>query len=226
MRASDGAKIRVAIVTNIIPSYRRRFYELIFAMEEFCADVFCFGDNQDAITTCHDEFPDRVHLVKGGCWFDGAVGWQAIPFWSIAKEYDVLVVYGNPRILSNVAISLLYKCLRKNVVIWGQVHTAGASKYTERVRLQWWSLYENFFVYTDREAQSLRDRGFQHRQVVGMNNGLDQDEIEKEKGKWCEYLLKRWRFEKDLQDRVLLLSCARLVPKNEFSFYSCVKVLG
>jgi glycosyltransferase involved in cell wall biosynthesis len=86
----------------------------------------------------------------------------------------------------------------------------------ERLRLAWWRLFSNLLVYTDDEVVYLRERGFSRKLLVGMNNGLNQQELEACAAQFPPQRLAEWRRDMGLEDKTILLSCARLVPKNRF----------
>jgi glycosyltransferase involved in cell wall biosynthesis len=103
------------------------------------------------------------------------------------------------------------------VILWGQGHTAGASPWLERIRLAWWRWFAFILVYTDREVEELRAKGFRSQCIFSANNGLDQDVIEAAARPWDAVALDRWRREQSLAGRATILSCARLDPKNRFA---------
>jgi glycosyltransferase involved in cell wall biosynthesis len=131
-------------------------------------------------------------------------------------HYDIVFIYGNPRLLSNIFASFLLKFLGKKVVIWGQAKTAGPSGYQQKLRLWWWKRFKHIFVYTDVEVEWLRHEGFKSHRLYAMNNGLNQKEINRAIAHWTHARLKHWRTTKALPQRMTLLSCARLTPKNQF----------
>jgi glycosyltransferase involved in cell wall biosynthesis len=141
-----------------------------------------------------------------------------LPVWRLWRDFDAYVFYGNPRVLSNVLWATLFRLLGRRVVLLGQVHSSGANALTERLRLAWWRLFDTILVYTDREAAILKHRDFAGKRVVGLNNGLDQQEIEAAKAAWSTERLASWQAERGLLDRPILLSVSRIVPEKRFDF--------
>lgn len=208
---------RVAIITNVIANYREDFYRRILADEFMAITVFC----QDAIPgmnlkTVHENFAKNVKLIKSIGLAKEKIAWQFLPFWDLYKNHDVLFFYGNPRVLSNVIYSVLFKILGKKVIIWGQAHTAGANPIMEKIRLAWWRFFDYLFLYTDNEIEYLQNKGFKTQKMLGMNNGLNQDEIDHAKAQWSAKRLAEWKKQQGIENKILLLSCARLEPKNQF----------
>ena len=202
---------RVAIITNVIPHYRLAFYQ---RLEEAGLDytVFC----QDHLPgfnlrLVHNQL-ENVHLVRS-LGSERRVVWQFLPVLRLLA-YDVLVFYGNPRVLSTVVWATLLHLLGKRVILWGQAHGAYSDGWSERVRLAWWRLFDSVLVYTDREAEQLRAAGFGR--VVGLNNGLDQRAIDREASKWGNGRLAQWQQMQALDGRRVILSCGRLTMDKRF----------
>jgi len=210
-------KQRVAIITNIIPSYRYDFYRRILAEKTLEIRIFCQPSISGMkLQTVHDKFNNRVKLLKSFGLAKEKMAWQFLPFVQLYKNFDVLFFYGNPRVLSNVFYTVLFKILGKKVVIWGQAHTASANPKLEKLRLSWWRCFDYLFLYTDQEVAYLKNYGFHKQTLIGMNNGLDQRNIETAKAKWTADRLEAWRLERGIADKILILSCARLELKNRF----------
>ena len=210
-------KLRVAIVTNVIASYRSDFYKRIFSNEKIDVKVFCQQSMPGMdLNTVHDEFKEYIRLVRFISMKKEKLVWQFLPILKLYSSYDTIVFYGNPRVLSNVIFSILLKVLGKKVIIWGQAHTAGANSIAEKLRLVWWKLFDYIFLYTDNEVEDLRNKGFKTQQMIGMNNGLSQKEIDLVIKKWSKIDLSKWKVNQGVQDKTILLSCARLEIKNCF----------
>ena len=214
---TPGHALRVAIVTNILPNYRQGFYDRLFSRKDIVATVYCRpsipGLNVRAV---HARYPGRVKLIKGISAKGEALAWQRTPWRALLFDYDVVFVDGNPRILSHALLATLLRVCRRPVVLWTMAHSYRARKVTERLRLRWTRMFDRLFVYTDAEVGYLRERGFTRQTIAAMNNGLDQARIDQVIGEWGESQLAAWRTATGLVNRTLLLSCARLDPKNRF----------
>jgi glycosyltransferase involved in cell wall biosynthesis len=200
----------------VLPSYRRGFYDRLFARQDLVVTVYCQpsipGTNVEPI---HDRYPDRIKLVRSVGWRGEALVWQFTP-WRALLTYDVVFVDGNPRILSHALTATLLRLLRRSVVLWTMGHSYRANARTERIRLLWTRMFDRLLVYTDAETRFLRTRGFASQHIVSMNNGLDQTEIDTAMAAWSEPRLQQWRRAQHLPEGPILLSCARLDPKNRF----------
>jgi len=212
------APIRVAIITNIVPAYRGDYFRRIFADSALKVTIFCQnripGMNLPSI---HAEFGERVMEITYQGLDREKFGWQYLPIKHLLQNFDIYFIYGNPRIISNVAFSLLLRAQGKTVVVEGQLHTGGSFKAFKTIRLAWWRLFKFIYLYNDNEVRQLQQMaGFSNKVMVGMNNGLNQEAINAAIAIWSPPKLLSWRQEQQLQDHLLILSCARLEPKNQF----------
>jgi glycosyltransferase involved in cell wall biosynthesis len=209
---------RIAVITNVIPSYRAPFYDRVVAAIGDKLRIYCQtsipGMN---LHVCHQQFVNNVRKVR--CWstYREKIAWQWLPLVQLLREHDVYVFTGNPRILSTLVLATLLRLIGRPVVIWGQLHTAGAKPCTEKLRLLWWRMFRHILLYTDAEALKMRKLNLRRHNVIGINNGLDQQRIDAEKNRWDAHRLAIWQKNHDLNSRTVLLSCARLEPKNQFS---------
>jgi len=210
-------KLNIAVITNVIPQYREDMYHRLVDNYGNDFHVFC----QDKIpgmnlNTVHKNFNQNVTIIKALSLQKEKLCWQFLPAFKIIKQYDVVFVYGNPRVLSNVIWSLILKTLGKKVVVWGQFHTASSSSLMKKIRLWWWGIFDFIFLYTDKEAEQYRHLCPDVYYVTGMNNGVNQNEVNAAVNKCSQDILDTWAEENDLKDKVILLSCARLDIKNQF----------
>lgn len=213
----DDRTLRIAIVTNIIASYREDFYRRILANGKLDITVYCQASIKGMnLQSAHQHFLQHIRLVKTISLNKEKMAWQFLPLFELYKQYDVFFFYGNPRVISNVVYSLLLKLLGKKVIIWGQAHTAGANIRTEKLRLAWWRLFDYLFLYTEKETEYLWNKGFKTQKMLGMNNGLNQQKIDQVKGYWTTEKLSLWQQQQGIANHTVLLSCARLDAKNQF----------
>lgn len=210
--------MKVAIITNIITVYRQGFYDRLFSNKDFEVTIYCSDHIEGTnLKSIHERYGDRVKIVSRIGLKNEKIGFQFLPFIEIIKSYDVIFFTGNPRILSNILIGFILLFLRNTkVVIWTMAHSYGANNFTENLRLKWTSLYKNIFVYTDKEVDKLRSTGFKKQNIIGMNNGLDQLKIDKQISIWNSYRIDKWKKKMNLESNYILLSVARLIPKNKF----------
>ncbi len=212
--------MRVAIITNVLPTYREGFYNRLFNRQDIQVNVFCQkkipGLN---LKTIHDKYGTNVRIIKFISAKGEKIAWQFLPWKKLIKDYDVIFIQGNPRYLSDLLFGTFLTLIKKNVVLWTMAHSSGANSISERIRLSWSRIFSYIFVYTDNEVKHLQLKGFVNQYILGMNNGLDQIAIDKEIQNWSEKMLNDWLSNNKLKDKIILLSCARLETKNRFDLF-------
>ena len=209
--------MRVAVVTNVIPSYREDFYRRLFSHYGQDIQVFCQSSIKGMNLECvHDNYPENINIIRCTGLVRDVIAFQHVPVKRLYDEFDVIFFAGNPRVVSNVLWSSMLRLLGKRVVIWGQYHTANSGVLTKTIRLLWWKLFRNVFLYTDAEKEQYRQTRSDGTVIVGMNNGLDQSDIVQARESFDRADLAAWAESQQLQDRKVILSCARLDAKNRF----------
>ncbi|VAW62694.1 hypothetical protein MNBD_GAMMA11-228 [hydrothermal vent metagenome] len=210
----------IAVITNILPKYREDMYVRLFEHYSENIHIYC----QDEIPSMNLQtiahlYPDNRTKIKYFSLDKEKLSWQVIPLTEIIKKYDIVFLYGNPRVISSILYGLLLALSGKKIVIWGQYHTAGANRLMEKVRLWWWSHFNNIFLYTEAEALEYKKKYPGTAHVIGMNNGLNQDEIDAVSNGLSDADIELWKSDNDLSGKILLLSCARLDKKNSYDMF-------
>lgn len=209
--------MRICIIKGMVVSYSQGFYDRLLAQNELDVTIFCQSDIPGVnLKSIHTRYPEHINLVRNITLKHEKASWQFLPWRKIFSEYDVYFVTGNPRNLSNVAIATCLKFLGKKVVLWTMGHSHRANPLTENIRI-WWSKYFNFLLlYTDAEVHYFREKGFKDQFLIGQNNGLDQQKIDREIEKWSEEKLDLWRKAHEISEKKIILSCSRLTEKNRY----------
>ena len=210
-------KLKIAITTNIIPLYRQGFYDRLFSINNLEVTVFC----QDSIpgrniSSIHTQYPMNVQIINHWSFKNEKIVWQFIPWKKIIRNYDIIFVSGNPRVISDFLFATYLRLIKKNVVLWTMACSYRNNRLRENLRLIWSKIFPVIFVYTDKEVNILREKGFKNNIIIGMNNGLDQRKIDNCISEWNKEKLEIWKKENDFGNRVLILSSSRLLGKNRF----------
>lgn len=207
---------KIAIVTNIIPSYREGFYNKLLTNEEAEITIYCQKIIPNTkLKTIHDKYPQNVKLVKFIDFFNEKMNIQFLPFLKILNHYDTVFVDGNPRYISHFILANLFKLLKPSkVILWSMIHSYKANSFTENIRLNWTKKFKRVFTYNDKEVEIFREKGYKGI-CIGMNNGLDQDKIERIIAQWPPGKLEEWQKEHAVYGKKIILSCTRLIQKNE-----------
>jgi glycosyltransferase involved in cell wall biosynthesis len=206
---------KVAIITNILPVYRKGFYERLLDDKDIEIKIFCQNKIPGVkIQTIHNSFPENVELVKYLSLKREFLVWQFIPWRKLIKEYDLIFVSGNPRVLSDVLFGIYCLLIKKPIVLWTMGRSYKGSKITEIIRFFWSRFFNYIFVYTENDIYYLRKRNFISNKIIAMNNGLDQKEINEIKNKINNDEIERHKIENNLKDKFVIISSCRLEKKN------------
>lgn len=169
---------KIAVITNIIPEYRRGFIESLSSFSKLPPIFFCQsklqGVNHNVIL--ESEFPGLIKHVKYLSLGNNKLTWQFIPFFHLLVNFDVFIFTGNPRVLSSVALSVIARLLGKKIIVWGHVRSAGSNGFSRRLRLYWWSIFHTALTYTEQEVLELKVLGYQGK-IISINNGVDYHSI-------------------------------------------------
>lgn len=203
-------KHKVAIVTNIIPSYREQFYLYLFFQESIYCHVYCEKVKDRTVETQQNSLSKITYVDSIG--FESEIlGFQFLPFWRLLNDYDCIVIDGNPRTLSNVVLFLLAKLFRRKTVIWTTFHSYSAKRITEYLRLKYTSLFRNILTYTECDVQKMRKFGMKQNRIIALNNGLNQAAIDLARNN-----ILTMNFSIEEKKKFRIVSVARLIKKNRF----------
>lgn len=210
-------KIRIAIITNIIPTYREHFFDLVLSNPNYDVKVFCqdrvVGEN---VISIHKKFGDSIYILKSYSPFNNnSLVFQFLPIFHLFKNYDILIVDGNLRHVSQAMLSTLFRFLGKNIIIWSNVKTYGGNKFLRKLRLAWWKIFNNFLVYTLKDVSELKKLGFINRNIISINNGVNQLLINNEIKLWDNEKLKEFKSKHKIITNNIILSSGRINKVNQ-----------
>ncbi|RKD20440.1 hypothetical protein BCY91_02150 [Pelobium manganitolerans] len=209
--------LKIAIVTNVVPKYREGFYKRLFNEKNLKIDVYCQSEiPRTGLRTIKGY--EQIKTVSFWGISKEVFVWQFLPFLKIFKKYDLVFVDGNPRYASHFILATLLRLLNKKVVLWTMAHSFNAKPLFEKIRLAWTRCFNNVFVYNDFEARVLKKQWPKHN-IIGMNNGLDQEEIDSIISRWNKGKLSYWQIKNGLEAKLVVLSCARLTKKNQLDLF-------
>lgn len=205
---------RVAIIANIIPTYREGFYRKILQNKKFKIKIFVQKDLPVPVKTLNNKFKKDAYFLKYFSIGNEKLVLTSLPIFKLLNCFDIFVVEGNPRYITHFLFATFLRLMRKKVVLWTMAHSLNNNKLRETIRLWWTKFFKFLFVYTDDEVLFLRRKNFKKNIIYPMNNGLDQDKIDKIKNKISKKEIDT--FKKKYKDKTIFLSCARLIEKNKF----------
>jgi len=207
------------IIQPAIPEYRVSLFDALGALGDMDVRVHASASSLNAAIlddeTERRNFSHQLHAETGV--MRNAIVWQrAVTLSSDMDKGDVLVVCGNPRILSNVPLLLAAKRRGVGVIWWGHGGNRDSSILRFAVRRMLMKLANVILLYTDEEVADYGRLGFDPSKLIATNNSIDQAPIERAKQEWTAERLRDFRCENGLRGKQLLLFCGRLTEKSRF----------
>lgn len=174
-----GFFVSVIIVQPTIPSYRVPFFNRL--AESLGTDFRVYASREPSLGAPNAD--DEAHawqrpltplrsVFPGLSWQPGAV---TIP---LAKG-DILVVSGQPRTLSTLALLVKARASGARTIWWGHFWTSTSKRWRAAIRFALMGLSETILFYTDQEVAESRAQGSfaPQKKVYELNNGLDTKNI-------------------------------------------------
>ena len=211
---TNNFKKKIAFIVNVIPSYRGGFYKKIISNKNYDVKIFAQKDLPTPIKTIHKKFKKNSEILKYFSIGNEKIVFTSLPFLKLLNNFDIFIVEGNPRYVTHFLFATFLRLLKKKVILWTMAHSHNNNKFREVIRLWWTKFFKFLFVYTDSEKYFLKKKGFINHTIFSMNNGIDQDEIDKIKKQINKKKIDN--FKKRYGCKTIFLSCARLIAKNKF----------
>lgn len=210
-------KIKIAIITNIIPSYRERFYDIVLENDTYEIEVFCQAKIEGSnIKSSHEKYGKKINILSSYSPFNSErLVIQILPFFKLFKNFDVLVVDGNLRHITQAILSTIFKIFGKKIVVWSNVYTFGGSKQKQTFRLKWWKMFDNFLMYTEKDVAELIKMDFKNKNILAINNGLNQNLIDVQRQSWNNDLLMKFKRKNNINSENIFISSGRVNKVNE-----------
>lgn len=210
---------RVTVVQPTLPRYRVPFFRAIAKRGSHDVHLICGRDGQSS--------PDGAALVR-----EAGVQYQEVRTITLAGRRaewqcgvqlpprsgpdDVLVVSGNPRILSNLPLVFAARALGMGVVWWGLGWSPGKYGLSAKARMALMRrVADVWLLYSDSDVEGYIQRGFPRSRCVSIRNTLDQAPIRQQIAGWTPDRLRDFHAEYGLEGSRILLYCGRLTPKAE-----------
>jgi glycosyltransferase involved in cell wall biosynthesis len=213
----NNKKIKIAIITNIIPPYREHFYDIVLENDTYEIKVFCQAKIEGSnIKSSHEKYGKKINILRSYSPFKSErLVIQFLPIFKLFNNYDLLVVDGNLRHITQAILSTIFKMFGKNIVIWSNVYTFGGSKQNQFFRLKWWKMFDNFLMYTEKDVAELIKMNFKNKNILAINNGLNQNLIDDLRQSWNNDLLLKFKNKHDINSENIIISSGRVNKVNE-----------
>lgn len=161
-----------------LPSFRRPFYRQLEQMAPGSLRVVYSVSDRGILTATPEEAPwartigSIRDLPFGLMWQTGALSID------LARA-DVLVLWGNPRCLSTLALAIRARLRGVRIIWWGHYWSSTSREWRMSLRMLLTRVADSLLFYTDQEVAEYRGgAGLRDsRPIAALNNGLDTGPI-------------------------------------------------
>ena len=177
--AAPAAESRIVVIQPALPVYRIPLFTRL--ADAYATRFAVYASHQPELATLnstaqaapwfHPLQPARPVLRK--------LEWQPGVLSLPLRRGDILVLSGQPRTLSNLALIMKAKRIGVRVVWWGHFWSATSRPWRAMIRFWIMRLADAILFYTDQEVDEYRTRSTRPVAVPvkGLNNGIDTAQI-------------------------------------------------
>jgi len=190
----------VHVVQPVLPQYRIPFFRRVQErLDKQGMTLRVYASSRDQLgveSVSADGFTAELGPAMS-CFLGGRILWQRqlnVPLHS----GDVLVLNGNPRLLSNYPLWVRAKRLGVPVLWWGHGWSAGSHGMAAAIRRQIMRIPDGVILYTEKEREQFLALGFSARRTCALNNGLDVESVNAAASAWTEGRLAKFKKDQGL----------------------------
>ncbi len=196
---------KVHVFQNVIPLYRKEFFDSLNS-NNYKIKLWASNRNElgiESVELDNLDYDNSLKLYNIG----SRVMWQSFSkaLYEI-KKGDIVVLSGNPRLLSNYVIVFLSKILGFKTICWSHGWTAGSHGLFSKIRIKSMSLFNGVLLYTDKEVELFKLKNLCNKPMFYLNNGLNYDRL--------VGLRKKGFHDYNKKDKTKLIYCGRLTEKS------------
>lgn len=210
---NQPGRCRVYIQQTVLPHYRVPLFEALTRQPGLHIQVHTSRSYPGA--------PDSVANVPRWADCDHALlrflgnrlFWQ--PGLRLPSGYgagDVLVVNGNPRLLSNFHLIAEARRRRMGVVWWGHGWSPTSRPWRASIRYRLMGLADVVLLYTEDEVRDVSSRGVRGVAFRSLNNTIDLSSVREAMVEWSKGALDKFLARERITGKRILLFCGRLRP--------------
>ena len=206
--------MKVCVVVNALPKYRFFLYKELILEHSLDVQIYCHSGEVANLSNFIGDLEPYVTITPYTSMKNERVVFSLLPFKKILREYDVLVVEGNPRYISHFLLATAARLLQKKIVLWTMVHSYRNNSFSKLVRLIWTGLFNKILVYTPCEKEELESFWLvakTHPEIVSIGNGVNFHEIQNLADECLQKLIPAQnKFKRHREDAPVFLSIVTL----------------
>lgn len=165
----------IAVVYPFFAHYRAPVMKALIAAKDF--KYILAGDTQDPDSSIKAWIPPAERFLHAPCSkVAGALVWQrgVLPL-ALRHDIAVLVILGNPNIISNWIIAALGRLRGKRVLFWTHGWLRDETGFKALLRIAFYRLGNGLLLYGARARSIGKAKGFDERYLYVVFNSLDYD---------------------------------------------------
>ena len=171
----EDCRPRIALVQNILAHYREPLFARLDASERFEFTYFAGGDDSDGIA--HLPVGAVAHQCRAPVISRGPIYWQrSIASLGLSRDFDALIMMGNPHYLSTWVAALLARLRGKPVLFWTHGWLRPERGFKRLFRFAFFRLADRLLVYSERGKRLGVAAGYPSEKIAVIYNSLDLDQ--------------------------------------------------
>jgi len=206
--------IRVQIIQPLIPAYRVPLFQKLAEHSDLrvkvCASRTISGRKNISSVEREDEYADLGHPCIG--FLGNRFLWQRkLKLDPVMGKGDVIVFCGNLRFLSNIPLFVEAKKRKVGIVWWGHGFSKRRNPFKDAMGRLVMRFIDVRLLYTDKEIEEYKCKGFPESKLFAANNAIDQQPINEATKAWTGEKLKAFKEREKIGGKEILLFCGRRV---------------
>jgi len=210
----QNSVIRVGLFCRVLPQYRLAIYERLAKQPGIDLTVLYSKEPPYySLKTVHPNGRFKAELIPMRSW---RMGNRELLYHTTARRiissgrFDVVILPGNPRLLSNFPALWAARRHGTGVVWWSLGFMANQSAITLAIRRLLMRIPEAVVLYTEREQEHFLRAGIPEDKVFVAQNTIDVSGCLQEAAKWSPDRLREFARDNGLAGKKVILYCSRL----------------
>ena len=231
--------MKILYFTNVFPHYRISIWKELLNSKKFSISIFYSKSQLDQIegVDLSRNFSEKnilkLNYIKNYKIF-GHIVWQSMSIKkSFFSNYDVILLLGDMKIISNWIVSIISRLRNKKVIFWTHGIYGNESYLKKKIRLLFLSLSNKILLYENNAKRQLIKNGLNPSNLHVIYNSLNYDYQKK----LFDYLNEKNNYHKNNRRKIIFIGRLTKVKKidmlinvinklNESNLIYDLKIIG
>ena len=168
----------VIFIQPRFPHYRESFFRRLFD-DERISGILYFSPMTPEVNSGQEQIYQWAKTI-GSIWsLPLGLGWQSGALAVPIRCEDILVISGNPRLLSNLVVAVKGKLRGATIIWWSHYWSANSKSWRFSLRLLLMRMADALMFYTDEEVTHYHEktRRKDSRVIFALNNGIELEPV-------------------------------------------------